>query len=194
MTGPEQTTAPFVFAGESVRARIRVDQQELARRTALEGGWLTQLHVLEALFVMPPGAVVASESLPRWARHAGAEAPTWAIEREGESWRRLYQPIANLHEIVLDEPGSTKALTERLVALRNVASVALLATDIGAAMKVIEETQSLGVGVAVAEGDSWWMATSPEIGQLRPSAQRWLLEELAAAAVRPRAGAPSSRP
>lgn len=194
MTTTDQTSAPFTFACESIRARLRFDDQELARRTALGGSWLTQLNVLEALFIMPPGAPIETGSLPRWARLAALEAPDWAIQRDGNAWRRLYQPIAHVHEVVLNDQASARALTERLLPLRNVASVALLATDIGTAIRVIGEIDTSGVGVAVVEGDSWWMTTSSEVGQLRPSPQRWLLEELAAAAVRPKAGAPSARP
>jgi hypothetical protein len=190
-----EITGPFEFAGESIRARVTINPDELAHRL---GGSLSvpPADVLEALFILPHKSIVPVASLPSWARAALQDAPSWTIERQAQTIRRRYQPIGTVHEVVLDDAElALEAQIEKLEWLAAVTPRSLLVRSDMADLDTRLVAEAAGVGLIAARSTGAWVSVAPApTARVRSTAQRGASAERAVATLSPSAAGPSSTP
>lgn len=174
---------PVRFGGEDVYVQLEVYPDELARRTTFPDTRPCSIETLNALFEIPAGATVDlnDATLRPAVRYGLDQAPTWAVDRDGTTITRTYQPAATAQWVLpIDPTAPWPNQLDSMQWFTSLARTLCLVPTFAQTFAAIEAARPLGIAVAVIDpSGAWHLVSEPDVARIQLHSARWDLAEAA---------------
>jgi hypothetical protein len=175
---------PLCIDGRRFVAGLQLDLNERMRRLDAGLGAVTSTALLHALWELPYGFAFPSYSFKSMDRDALARADDALVEKQGNDFVRLYQPVGTIRSITVQDKSLARAVAKAGSHPPTVRRTAVWRTsttgDSPLAAATLIRAKILGVGV-IALSDSRVVELVKPADALRsqPAVFRWWQAELA---------------
>lgn len=174
---------PIRFGGKDLYVQLEVYPDELARRTTFPDTRPCSVETLDALFEIPAGATVdlADPTLRPAVRYGLDQAPTWAVDRDGTTVTRTYQPAATVQWVLPVDPAAPwPNQLDSMQWFAPLARTLCLVPTFAQSFAAIDAARPLGIAVAVIDpSGAWHLVSEPDVARIQLHPARWNLAETA---------------